>query len=194
VPRAVGAPHCLFGASVDLYCGALFASVLTKPCSASRCVGAQSVRERKGLANRPSEQPIQARKRFSAKGTAPLRNAPSSPRPQRRLVLASYRFGLCFATVRILPRLSSAMLSHAMCHGSPPAGLCLAAAQIGKDIHRAAEKLAKLTKLAKSKSLFDDPAAEISQLSYVITQDINRLNEGLGVQGSGFRIYHSCPP
>jgi hypothetical protein len=35
--------------------------------------------------------------------------------------------------------------------------------------------------LAKSKSLFDDPAAEISQLSYVITQDINRLNEGMGV-------------
>ena len=86
------------------------------------------------------------------------------------------------------------MLSHAMFHGSPPAGLCLAAAQIGKDIHRAAEKLAKLTKLAKSKSLFDDPAAEISQLSYVITQDINRLNEGLGVQASGFRGYHSCPP
>ena len=53
------------------------------------------------------------------------------------------------------------------------------AAQIGKDIHRAAEKLAKLTKLAKSKSLFDDPAAEISELSYVITQDINRLNEDL---------------
>ena len=52
------------------------------------------------------------------------------------------------------------------------------AAQIGKDIHRTAEKLAKLTKLAKSKSLFDDPAAEISELSYVITQDINRLNEG----------------
>lgn len=31
---------------------------------------AQSVRERKGLANRSSELPIQARKRFSAKGTA----------------------------------------------------------------------------------------------------------------------------
>jgi len=53
------------------------------------------------------------------------------------------------------------------------------AAQIGKDIHRTAEKLAKLTKLSKSKSLFDDPAAEISELSYVITQDINRLNEDL---------------
>ena len=38
---------------------------------------------------------------------------------------------------------------------------------------------AKLTKLSKSKSLFDDPAAEISELSYVITQDINRLNEDL---------------
>ncbi|EKX45724.1 syntaxin 5 [Guillardia theta CCMP2712] len=53
------------------------------------------------------------------------------------------------------------------------------AAQIGKDIHRTAEKLAKLTKLAKSKSLFDDPATEISELSYIITQDIQRLNEDL---------------
>jgi len=80
----------------------------------------QSVLERRGVARRTAEHPIQTRKRFSSK-----------------------------------------------------------AAQIGKDIHRTAEKLAKLTKLAKSKSLFDDPAAEISELSYVITQDINRLNEDL---------------
>mmetsp|Transcript_46567 Transcript_46567/g.110337 ORF Transcript_46567/g.110337 Transcript_46567/m.110337 type:complete len:295 (-) Transcript_46567:100-984(-) len=58
------------------------------------------------------------------------------------------------------------------------------AAQIGKDIHRTAEKLNKLTKLAKSKSLFDDPAAEISELSYVITQDIHRLNEDLDELGN----------
>jgi len=58
------------------------------------------------------------------------------------------------------------------------------AGQIGKDIHRSAEKLAKLTKLAKSKSLFDDPAAEISELSYVITKDIQRLNEDLEELGN----------
>jgi len=58
------------------------------------------------------------------------------------------------------------------------------AAQIGKDIHRTADKLNKLTKLAKSKSLFDDPAAEISELSHVITQDIHRLNEDLEELGS----------
>eukprot|EP00281_Chroomonas_sp_CCMP1168_P027548 CAMPEP_0206240890 /NCGR_PEP_ID=MMETSP0047_2-20121206/16194_1 /ASSEMBLY_ACC=CAM_ASM_000192 /TAXON_ID=195065 /ORGANISM="Chroomonas mesostigmatica_cf, Strain CCMP1168" /LENGTH=298 /DNA_ID=CAMNT_0053665731 /DNA_START=15 /DNA_END=911 /DNA_ORIENTATION=- len=62
------------------------------------------------------------------------------------------------------------------------------AAQIGKDIHRTADKLGKLTKLAKSKSLFDDPAAEIAELSYVITQDIQRLNEDLEELGAIHRL------
>eukprot|EP00286_Rhodomonas_abbreviata_P024330 CAMPEP_0181315128 /NCGR_PEP_ID=MMETSP1101-20121128/15200_1 /TAXON_ID=46948 /ORGANISM="Rhodomonas abbreviata, Strain Caron Lab Isolate" /LENGTH=183 /DNA_ID=CAMNT_0023422295 /DNA_START=152 /DNA_END=699 /DNA_ORIENTATION=- len=65
------------------------------------------------------------------------------------------------------------------------------AAQIGKDIHRTADKLNKLTKLAKSKSLFDDPAAEISELSYVITQDIQRLNEDLDELGSIHELEHT---
>jgi len=50
------------------------------------------------------------------------------------------------------------------------------AAQIGKDITETAEKLDRLTKLAKRKSLFDDPAVEIQELTAIINQDIKNLN------------------
>jgi len=56
----------------------------------------------------------------------------------------------------------------------------LAASQIGKDIFDASEKLTKLTKLAKKKSLFDDPAVEIEELTYIIKQDIQNLNKQIG--------------
>ena len=55
MPRAVGSPHCLFGDSVDLYCGSLRASVLTSRAQAmlsisrvmwvrSRCGSARDLR------------------------------------------------------------------------------------------------------------------------------------------------------
>lgn len=53
------------------------------------------------------------------------------------------------------------------------------AAQVGKDIQATSAKLAKLTKLAQRRSLFDDPTAEISELTYVIKQDIAALNARL---------------
>lgn len=53
------------------------------------------------------------------------------------------------------------------------------AAQVGKDIQATSTKLAKLTKLAQRRSLFDDPTAEISELTYVIKQDITALNAKL---------------
>lgn len=53
------------------------------------------------------------------------------------------------------------------------------AAQVGKDIQATSTKLAKLTKLAQRRSLFDDPTAEISELTYVIKQDIGSLNAKL---------------
>lgn len=53
------------------------------------------------------------------------------------------------------------------------------AAQVGKDIQATSTKLAKLTKLAQRRSLFDDPTAEISELTYVIKQDIGALNAKL---------------
>ncbi|GAA96134.1 hypothetical protein E5Q_02794 [Mixia osmundae IAM 14324] len=50
------------------------------------------------------------------------------------------------------------------------------AAQIGKDIQSTTAKLGKLAQLAKRKTLFDDRPVEISELTYIIKQDINNLN------------------
>jgi len=49
------------------------------------------------------------------------------------------------------------------------------ASQIGRDIGETAEKLERLARLAKKKSLFDDPAIEISELTSIINQDIKNL-------------------
>jgi len=50
------------------------------------------------------------------------------------------------------------------------------ASQIGKDIGETAEKLDRLSKLAKKKTLFDDPSIEIQELISIINQDIKNLN------------------
>jgi len=52
-----------------------------------------------------------------------------------------------------------------------------AASKIGKEIYDTSEKLAKLTKLAKTRSLFDDPAVEIEELTFIIKQNIQNLNK-----------------
>nr|XP_058141997.1 syntaxin-5-like [Dasypus novemcinctus] len=51
------------------------------------------------------------------------------------------------------------------------------AKRIGKDLSNTFAKLEKLTILAKCKSLFDDKAVEIKELTYIIKQDINNLNK-----------------
>lgn len=51
------------------------------------------------------------------------------------------------------------------------------AKKIGKDLASTFAKLDKLTQLAKKKSLFDDKADEIQQLTLIIKQDINSLNK-----------------
>uniref|UniRef100_T1DKT8 Syntaxin-5 n=1 Tax=Crotalus horridus TaxID=35024 RepID=T1DKT8_CROHD len=53
----------------------------------------------------------------------------------------------------------------------------LMAKRIGKDLSNTFAKLEKLTILAKRKSLFDDKAVEIEELTYIIKQDINSLNK-----------------
>ncbi|XP_036404191.1 syntaxin-5a isoform X1 [Megalops cyprinoides] len=53
----------------------------------------------------------------------------------------------------------------------------LMAKRIGKDLSNTFTKLEKLTILAKRKSLFDDKAVEIEELTYIIKQDINSLNK-----------------
>lgn len=51
------------------------------------------------------------------------------------------------------------------------------AKRIGKDLANSFSKLEKLTILAKRKALFDDKPLEIQELTYIIKQDINSLNE-----------------
>jgi len=53
------------------------------------------------------------------------------------------------------------------------------AKKIGMDISSTFIKLEKLALLAKRKSLFDDKAVEIQELTYIIKQDINHLNQQL---------------
>ncbi|CAG8498029.1 1514_t:CDS:2 [Paraglomus occultum] len=55
------------------------------------------------------------------------------------------------------------------------------AAAIGRDINATAGKLQKLTKLAKRKTLFDDRPVEINELTYVIKQDIAKLNKQIAL-------------
>lgn len=50
------------------------------------------------------------------------------------------------------------------------------AAQVSADIAQTSVKLAQLTTLAQRRSLFDDPTAEIQELTFVIKQDISALN------------------
>ncbi|KAJ9538789.1 hypothetical protein OSB04_031522, partial [Centaurea solstitialis] len=50
------------------------------------------------------------------------------------------------------------------------------ASKIGYGIHQTSQKLAKLAKLAKRTSVFDDPTVEIQELTAVIKQDITALN------------------
>jgi hypothetical protein len=53
------------------------------------------------------------------------------------------------------------------------------ASAIGADIYTTASKLGKLTQLAQSKSLFQDPTVEINELTHIIKQDITSLNSKL---------------
>ncbi|BFZ64549.1 Integral membrane protein SED5 [Saitoella coloradoensis] len=53
------------------------------------------------------------------------------------------------------------------------------AAQIGRDINNTVGKLERLAALAKRKTLFDDRPVEISELTYIIKQDIAALNTSI---------------
>lgn len=64
-------------------------------------------------------------------------------------------------------------------HLVPRSDFTRLAAHVGKDIQQTSVKLSKLTKLAQRRSLFDDPTAEIQELTYIIKQDIASLNSKL---------------
>jgi len=56
-----------------------------------------------------------------------------------------------------------------------------AAAHIGKGIYSVSEKLEKLTRLAKDRSLFGDSGPEVDELTFIINQDIKTLNTEIDV-------------
>ncbi|KAL5223311.1 hypothetical protein ABZP36_028024 [Zizania latifolia] len=53
------------------------------------------------------------------------------------------------------------------------------ASKIGLGIHQTSQKLARLAKLAKRTSVFDDPTLEIQELTGVIKKDITALNSAV---------------
>jgi syntaxin 5 len=57
------------------------------------------------------------------------------------------------------------------------------ASQIGLGIHHTSIKVQKLAQLAKRTSMFDDPADEIQQLTGIVKQDIQQLNNQVPHQG-----------
>jgi syntaxin 5 len=54
------------------------------------------------------------------------------------------------------------------------------AKKIGYDISCTCTKLEKLTELARGRSLFGDPTADIQELTQVIKQDLSKLNSDIG--------------
>jgi len=81
---------------------------------------------------------------------------------------------------------SSQLNGHAGRHGNQngrkvqPSQFTMASRKIGRDINNTFNKLEKLAILAKRKSLFNDKPKEIQELTYIIKQDINHLNQQIG--------------
>ncbi|CDQ92187.1 unnamed protein product [Oncorhynchus mykiss] len=67
----------------------------------------------------------------------------------------------------------------------------LMAKKIGKDLSNTFAKLEKLTIFAKRKSLFDDKAVEIEELTYIVKTDINSLNKLIAQLQGLVRSRHS---
>ncbi|ORZ24643.1 t-SNARE [Absidia repens] len=66
-------------------------------------------------------------------------------------------------------------------HHHPRSEFSLMASEISRNITSTASKLEKLTKLAKRKTLFDDKPVEISELTFIIKQDIAKLNKQIAM-------------
>jgi syntaxin 5 len=64
------------------------------------------------------------------------------------------------------------------------------AADIGRGISATMGKLQKLAQLAKKRSLFDDNPVEVNELTFIIKQDLSRLNEDIrNLQGLSKRLH-----
>lgn len=64
-------------------------------------------------------------------------------------------------------------------------------AKIGADIYATTQKLNKLSQLAQSRSLFDDPTVEINELTIIIKQSLSSLNVQLRDVQQAMREYRA---
>ncbi|PSC67454.1 Qa-SYP3 Sed5p Syntaxin 5-type isoform A [Micractinium conductrix] len=69
--------------------------------------------------------------------------------------------------------------SSASAASGPQSEFSRRAAQIGLGIHSTSQKLQKLAQLARRTGMFDDPAEEINELSTIVKQDIQALNQAI---------------
>ncbi|EJT99939.1 snare protein SED5/Syntaxin 5 [Dacryopinax primogenitus] len=90
-------------------------------------------------------------------------------------------FRACVESIRnrsaIVPRAEQKQRLLANGRGKEKSEFARMAAGIGNDISSTTLKLNKLAQLAKRKTLFDDRPVEISELTYIIKQDIAHLNK-----------------
>jgi len=73
-----------------------------------------------------------------------------------------------------------------LCNGRPPrrrkpprSDFAIAASAVGRDLHAARERIARLERLSKGTSLFNDPVVEIDQLKLLLKQDVHRLGAAI---------------
>ena len=79
----------------------------------------------------------------------------------------------------VATRRAHQQVQHQISSSRPPSKrseFAAAASQIGAGTALIADKLSKLTQLAQSQSLFEDPTIEINELTMIIKQDIQTIN------------------
>jgi len=110
----------------------------------------------------------------------------------------TYEFKACVESIRnrssIPQRGAERLLQNGKGNKQPKGEFSRMASTIGKDISSTTLKLGKLAQLAKRKTLFDDRPVEISELTFIIKQDIASINKQIAAlqsyvksqgQGSG---------
>lgn len=91
----------------------------------------------------------------------------------------TFEFQQCVSSFDKLNRKNTTKRQTNEGHGTKKSQFSQQASIIAKDIAHTTELLSKLTLLAKRKPLFDDRPVEIGELTYVIKQDIFKIEENI---------------
>lgn len=101
-------------------------------------------------------------------------------------------FRACVESIRTRSSLPPAR--QRLLNGKQPGGkseFARMATAIGKEISNTSLKLGKLAQLAKRKTLFDDRPVEISELTFIIKQDIANINKQIATLQTYVKQHHS---